>query len=77
MVVAAVANRHCCQHQATKAARRIPPAMLARARSRMAEATATPAMMAVMLDHAGIGGIAVQEVLGEETRLQRPKKGRR
>ena len=75
-VVAVVANRPCCR-QVTRKAGKMPPAMLARAGGRVAEATTTLTMTTAMLGHAGIGDIAVQEVLGEKTRLQRLKKGRR
>ena len=76
-VVAAVANRQCCQHQATEVARRMPPVMLARARSRMATTMATLTGTAVMLTLAGAGAIAEQEVQGEITHLRKGRKVKR
>ena len=56
---------------------KMPPAMLVRARSQMAEATATRMMRAAMLTHAVAADIVVLEGQGAMTRLQRGKRVKR
>ena len=76
-VVAAVANRHLRPPEATREARRMPLAMLVRARSQVAEVTATLMMRTAMLTHTGGAGIAVPEVPGGMTHLLRERKAKR
>ena len=74
-VVAAVANRHLRHHPATREARRMPPARLARARSRMAATMVTQTGMTAMIP-IGTDAIAEQDPQVEAHRLA-PRKGRR
>ena len=77
-VVAAIVSRRLCPRRVTVVAtRRIPLAMLERARSQMVVVMATLTMRAATLTHAGAADIAALEGQGVMTRLQRGRKAKK